>query len=57
MTPEEFAAKMRALKDSKGSYFEEYKHSEADDLPVECLNSLGYEVGCEVYESLDKWLE
>ena len=57
MTPEEFAAKMQALKDRKGDTFEEDKHADADALLVECLNSLGYEIGTEIYESLDKWFE
>ena len=56
MTPEEFAERMQAIKD-KPEHFDEYHHAPADALLVECLESLGYGEGCELYESIDKWFE
>jgi len=57
ITPEEFAEKMQMLKDNKNYRYDQFKHIDADNLLVECLDSLGYGIGCGIYESLDKWYE
>ena len=54
MTPEEFATKMQAIKD-RGNWEEEENHIDADQLMLECLKSLGYGDGCNVFRSIEKW--
>lgn len=52
MTPEEFAAKMRAI--AAGGDVEGC-HSEADGLMLEVLTQLGYGEGCRVFGDMEKW--
>ena len=64
ITPAEFEDRMRELKESH-SYINEVTgkknedpemfHIDADKLMIEVLNSLGYEKGCEIFSSAEKW--
>lgn len=54
MTPEEFAAAMRKIKDDcRGD--PELTHSKADDLLLDVLEALGYGEGVKVFNDLDIW--
>ena len=58
MSPQEFETKMQALYDkhhmSSGDSGE-LGHMEMDELLIECLQSLGYNEGCEIYNKVTKW--
>ena len=54
MTPQEFKNKMQELKDKFGSDFEAV-HGCMDDLMLECLRSLGYQEGCDIFDSQEMW--
>ena len=58
MTPEEFAEKMKALaeRNTKFPYCDvEDNHILMDALMCECLRSLGFSEGVNIYESTEKW--
>lgn len=48
MTPAEFKERMQKIKDQL-SYDDESVHGEMDHLLVECLRSLGYGEGCDIW--------
>lgn len=52
ITPDEFANRMRKIADIGDT---EGGHLDADDLMVQVLRSLGYDAGCDVYDSMRKW--
>lgn len=54
MTPAEFKERMQKIKDVAGND-KEADHGNADDLLIECLRSLGYGEGCDIYEQIEKW--
>lgn len=54
MTPEEFFKKMRQLYNEK-MIDPEMRHILADKLMADCLRSLGYELGVEVFEAMTRW--
>jgi hypothetical protein len=51
ITPEEMARRMREIVTGD----REYDHSNADDLMVEVLCSLGYGEAMDVFERMPKW--
>lgn len=53
MTPEEFATRMEECRKFSGD--PEICHGQADDLMLECLRSLGYGTGCDIFEDLPRW--
>lgn len=54
MTPAEFKELMQKIMIESG-YDKEADHENADDLLIECLRSLGYGEGCDIYEQIEKW--
>lgn len=52
MTPEDFAAQMRALAADRDI---EKTHGLADDLLCEVLRVHGYGEGVDVFDAMDKW--
>ena len=55
MTPDEFAARMRAIYPADGVYDNEVAHDNADNLMCELLTALGYGDGVAIFEAADKW--
>lgn len=55
MTPEEFAAKMKAILVYEGWHDIERDHCEADDLMCEALRSLGYGEGVSIFLKTELW--
>lgn len=55
LTPEEFAAKMRAIYPDDTNYEEEAAHRKADDLLCKVLQSLGYGEGVKAFKKAAKW--
>jgi hypothetical protein len=53
MTPEEFATKMKQISLMYDDY--EYTHRAADRLLIDTLRALGYNEGCDVFDSIHKW--
>lgn len=54
MTPQEFAERMRKIKEDEGGDIEA-DHANADALMCQALNELGYGEGISIYELMDKW--
>ena len=54
VTPKEFEIKMREIS-ILAEEDEEQAHKKADRLMCEVLNSLGYEVGTRIFDSMPKW--
>lgn len=54
MKPEEFLAKMNELKE-RYKDDQELFHIYADQLMIECFNSIGYSEGAGVFTSTDKY--
>jgi hypothetical protein len=52
MTPAEFKERMAQW---SGLSDPDIAHHEADKLLLECLRSLGYGEGCDIYEQIEKW--
>lgn len=58
MTPESFETKMKETYDKynmKDGNAGEEGHMEMDAILVETLRSLGYDKGCDIYESVSMW--
>lgn len=53
MTPEEFAAKMREIYPDDNRYDPESAHGKADELMMDALRSLGYDVSR--FDDADRW--
>jgi hypothetical protein len=52
MTPEEFAKRAQKIYDENEGFAGESGHIDMDRLMVECLESLGYEEGCDILFSM-----
>lgn len=52
MTPEEFAKKAQKIYDKHEGYAGEDGHIDIDRLMTECLESLGYQDGCDILWSM-----
>lgn len=52
ITPAQFAERMREIALNSD---QEERHGLADGLLLETLHALGYEEGCDVFHSFDKW--
>lgn len=52
MTPEEFAKKAQKIYDKHEGYAGEDGHIDIDRLMTECLESLGYQEGCDILWSM-----
>ena len=58
MTPEEFEEKMKKTYDKhhmEEGHAGEEGHMEMDAILVETLRSLGYDKGCDIYDSVSMW--
>lgn len=52
MTPEEFAKRAQKIYDENEGFAGENGHIDMDRLMIECLESLGYEDGCDILFSM-----
>lgn len=57
MTKEEFTKQMKKIAEDLDNnvYDEEGAHVRADDLMIECLYSLGYTEGVDIFIQIPKW--
>lgn len=55
MTPAEFKERMQKLAPREERIPSYNDYMDADLLLLECLRSLGYGEGCDIYEQIEKW--
>lgn len=59
ITPKEFEERMQHISETFGENSshtdKEEFHIQADKLLIETLNSLGYQIGCDIFESEPKY--
>ena len=58
MTPEEFARRMREVVNGETEYDKgdnEIIHEVLDDIMCECLRSIGYGEGVDIFDNYEKW--